>query len=228
MVQAQPSARNWYDVQANSDYYLYRYHTSYAQPSQLLRTVEHNHLGLGQQRLREKSYSRAFNEFTFILTAFPNHPQALLGMVELCNAWRSPNCGMEERFAKAIAVNPDAAGTYVIQGIYLARIGKNAAAIESYKRAVALQPDLSSAHYNLGLAYFEAKQYSLSNEYAQKAYSLGFQLPGLRDKLQRAGHWKPLESLAVPPAPQAAPENAASKPSAPNEPSSAPAEPQAK
>jgi tetratricopeptide (TPR) repeat protein len=191
---------DFFSSRENSDYYEYRYSSTYARPEQLLRTVEKNHLVLSQQRMRERDYFRAFNEFAFVLRVFPNHPQALVGFMELCKAWRSPKCNVDEYLAKALAVNPDAAGTHTVQGIYFARTGRYPAAIESYKRALALEPDSSNAHYNLALAYFDTKQYALANEHAQTAYALGFPLPSLRDKLKRAGYWKPAEASRPDPA----------------------------
>lgn len=42
-------------------------------------------------------------------------------------------------------------------------------------------------NYFLGLVLFDLKDYATAREYARKAYSLGYPLPGLRDKLARAG-----------------------------------------
>lgn len=196
---------DYFNVRGNSDYYRYRYHESYARPEQFLRTVEYGHLGLGQQKLHTGNYEGAFHEFDYVLRGFPNHPQGLLGMEEVCRKRKSPRCMMDEYFAKAVAVNPNAAGTYVAQGIYFARSGRYPAAIDSYKRALELQPDSGNTHYNLGLAYLETEQYELANQHAQTAYRLGFQLRALRDKLQRVGHWKPSasgEPIAARPAPE--------------------------
>jgi tetratricopeptide (TPR) repeat protein len=194
----QQSTRDYFNVREAGDYYDYRSHPSYARPEQLLRTVERYHLGLSQQRMRERAYPQAFNEYEFILHQFPNHPQALLGMLELCKLAPQPKCMPTEFLERAIEVNPKAAGTYTVQGVYFTRIGKYPAAIDSYQIALSLQPDSANAHYNLGLAYFETKQYPLANEHAQKAYALGFPLPALREKLQREGQWKPIELQSQP------------------------------
>jgi tetratricopeptide (TPR) repeat protein len=45
-------------------------------------------------------------------------------------------------------------------------------------------------NYNLGLAYFDLGDYDKALEQAKTAYSLGFPLPGLRDKLKRANKWQ--------------------------------------
>lgn len=180
----------------NNDYYQFRNDDSYrdTQRHNLLRTVEINHLGLGREKLRTRYYESAFGEFAFILLHFPNHPQGLMGMVEVCRNWKTPKCSMDVFFERAVAVNPNAGGTYVTQGIYLARQGRYPAAIDSYRRSLELEADSPNAHYNLGLAYFETKQFERANEHAQKAYELGFPLPGLREKLKRSGHWKPIAS----------------------------------
>jgi tetratricopeptide (TPR) repeat protein len=112
-------------------------------------------------------------------------------MAENCERWKSPRCNADEFFQRAIARGPDIAGTYVVYGIYLLRVGRPNDGIENLKRAIEIDPDSMNAHYNIALAYLDAKQYQLANEHAQKAYALGAQLPGLRDRLKRAGHWQP-------------------------------------
>lgn len=44
-------------------------------------------------------------------------------------------------------------------------------------------------HYNLGLVYFELKEMDLAVEFAKKAYDKQYPLPGLQQKLTRAGRW---------------------------------------
>jgi tetratricopeptide (TPR) repeat protein len=157
-----------------------------------------------------------------MLNAFPNHPQALLLMIQLCAQWKTPVCAddLAGRFDRAVAVNPRAPGTFIVYGIYQQRKGAYGEAIKSYKRALELDPDSVNAHYNLGLAYFDAKQYDLANVHAQQAYRLGAPLPGLRDKLKKAGRWNP----DVPP-PAAAPEAPAQKDAAGSESAGSRAEP---
>ena len=45
-------------------------------------------------------------------------------------------------------------------------------------------------HYNVGLLYFELKDYEKSMANARIAYEQGFNLPGLKNKLTKAGKWK--------------------------------------
>jgi tetratricopeptide (TPR) repeat protein len=62
--------------------------------------------------------------------------------------------------------------------------------VRRFKEANGLLGDDLNVHYNLGLAYFELKDYDQALEHAKRAYALGHPLPGLRDKLKRAGKWE--------------------------------------
>ncbi len=154
----------------NNDYYA-------ARGSELLKSVEQYHLGPGEEHVRAKEYQSAWNDFDFILRAFPNHPQALLLMTQLCTQWRGPKCELNSAFERAIDVNPKASGTFVALGIYLYRTKHYGDAIQSYQRALTIDNDSMNAHYNLGLTYLETKQYELANEHAQRAYALGAPTP---------------------------------------------------
>jgi Tfp pilus assembly protein PilF len=59
----------------------------------------------------------------------------------------------------------------------------------AYKRAYAMLPDDAVVNYNLGLLFAERKDYAQALPLAEKAYSLGFPLPGLKNKLVAAGQW---------------------------------------
>jgi tetratricopeptide (TPR) repeat protein len=156
-------------------------------------TVTDVHLTSGQQALRTRWYDKAYSEAQWVLNQFPNHPQGLILLVQTCEKWQSPRCtGIDEAFKRAIAINPNAPGTYTTMGIYLHRKHQYAEAIKSFQQALKLDPNSFNAQYNIGLAYFETKQYDLANQYAQRAYALGAPFPALRSKLQQVGHWKPI------------------------------------
>ena len=148
-------------------------------------------------RNRTFEYESAYKESKFILGQFPNHPQALLVAIDACSKWGSPLCTVDDLLQTALEINPKAAGTYVIQGIYSHRQQRYAEAIQSFKTALEIDPSSINAHYNLGLTYFEIKQYDRANDEAQQAYALGAPLSGLRLKLERAGKWKPQKQEAA-------------------------------
>lgn len=155
------------------------------------KVVEQYHLGPCESALVGRNYRKALSECDFILKIFPNHPTALLLVVRTCEQWKAPNCNAGEYIERGIAINPKAAPTYVIQGIYFHGAKQYAKAREAYDLALKIEDKSVNAHYNLGLTCLELKDYACANEHAQKAYALGATVPGLRDKLQKAGQWKP-------------------------------------
>ena len=172
---------------ADNDYYT---NTDVA----LLRSVERYHVIRAEGEIRSKYYVPARADLDFALRYFPNHPQALLLMVQLCSEYKQQGCDLDLIFEKAIAVNPNVAGTYTAQGVYLHRVKRYADAVKSYQRALELDRDSMNAHYNIALSYLELKEYGLANEHAQRAYELGAPVPGLRERLKHLGQWRPAEA----------------------------------
>ena len=58
--------------------------------------------------------------------------------------------------------------------------------LESGDRA--LEGKSAALHYLLGLVLMDLKDFPAAQEHARRAYELGYPLPGLRDRLARAGH----------------------------------------
>ena len=177
--------------EGNRDYYRANETRSDAEA---LRTAERYHMEPGIARMNNRDYVAAYGDFVFILQFFPNHPRALAMISELCDLkWKSPRCEVDEWFQMAIDRNPKAAQTYLVLGLHLHRLNRLPQAVEAYEKALSLDPSSANAHYNLALAYFDLKKFELSNRQAQLSYALGVRLPGLRDKLTKAGQWKPLD-----------------------------------
>ena len=173
----------------------------------LFANVHSYHLQPAFDALARGNLKGAHDHFEFILNAYPNSPQALNGMSELCTTkWKSPACDADAWFEKAAARNPSASMTWVIYGLHLQRKGQLREAIEKFEHALELRPNDINAHYNLGLLYFDLKDYEKANRHAQMSYALGAPLPGLRDKLMRAKAWSPL-----PPSSPESPSNASPK-----------------
>jgi len=191
---AQAQTENWVSAEPQNP-------TDYYDPSpsarELLNRVEKYHLAQGISSMQGGKYYYAWQDFDFILRYFPNHPRGLQLMSELTVQIKSPPKG-QIYFDRAMRLFPNSASNFAAYGIFLHKQGKLDLAIDQYKRAVELSPESASYNYNLGLAYFEKKQLPLSNESAQKAYALGYPLPGLRNKLVQAGAWKPLDDSPGP------------------------------
>lgn len=134
-------------------------------------------------------------DLSYTLNVYPNHHRALMSMMKFAvREGTSQPRGSARRvecwFDRAERFRPDDAMVKVIHGMYLMQAGKSQQAVVKLEQARTLESNSANVHYNLGLAYFELKEYDKALESAHAAYSAGFPLPGLRNKLQRAGKWR--------------------------------------
>ena len=127
-------------------------------------------------------------DIDYTLRAIPNHPRALETMgrlslraktMQMANAHYPTEC----YFERAVRFTPNDAVVRGLYGNYLTALGRHAEAIRMFESAVNLAPDNPAINYNLGLVYMRTKNYDKAAEYADKAYALGFPLPGLRNQL---------------------------------------------
>lgn len=179
-----------------SDFDFYAPRTT-AHDIQRYDNVMSHHLAPGIEQTRLGQYTGALAHFEFILRYYSNQPQTLIALSELCDKWKSPVCDQaaDRWFRKAIDRNPGASQSYVVMAMHLHRKNKLDEAVKYYKQAIDLAPNSINAHYNLGLAYTDLKQFELANQHAQVAYSRGVTLPALRTRLQKVGKWDPNISL---------------------------------
>ncbi len=183
-----------------------------------LRMVESYHFTPDVERLiRGSTALTPAGDMEFALRIFPNHPRVLLAMINYAEKTKSDRppganypvgCWLEraEQFA------PDDGKVELLYGIYLSRKGNPQGAVAKLSRAGELLGEDANVHYDLGLAYFDLRDYDKALLHAQAAYSLGFPLPGLRNKLQSVGKWRP---AAPSPPPASAPSAAPPGPPAP-------------
>ena len=159
-----------------------------------LRMVQEFHFTPEVESLKEAKTGYLGGDLDYTLRVFPNHHRALASMMALefkaktqrptGTHWPIP-C----YFDRAMRFTPDDGRVRMIYGVYLMRKGKTNDAIAEFKTAEELGEDSGNLHYNAGLAYFEVGDYAQSVEHAKKAYALGFNLPGLKNKLVKAGKW---------------------------------------
>jgi len=156
--------------------------------------VENHHFTAQVETLRGGISGSIGAEIDYTLRALPNHPRALMAMVRLgqqdkTNQPRGAHYTVECYIERALQFRPDDANVRQIRGIYMSMHGKHVAAIEDFKAVVAAQPQNANAHYNLGLAYFETKDYEAARAQAKIAQDLKFPLDGLQKMLQQRGKW---------------------------------------
>jgi tetratricopeptide (TPR) repeat protein len=133
-------------------------------------------------------------DLAYVLRQIPNHHRALNSMMRWQIAHGRP-IDAEERliytidcyFERAIEFRPNDPMLHMLLGIYFHRTKKYEDAIKAYERAESLAPDNAEIQYNMGLALFDAKQYDLAKEHADRAYQMGYPMPGLRNKLKSVG-----------------------------------------
>src|SRR5689334_729451 len=64
----------------NNDYYK-------GAGTELLRNVERYHLSPAREKLKARQFESGFGEVGFMLNYFPNHPQALMLLLDYCEQW---------------------------------------------------------------------------------------------------------------------------------------------
>ncbi|SDG66588.1 ABC transporter permease [Janthinobacterium sp. YR213] len=193
-----------------------------AQDREGLSVVEKFHFSRAVETLAQGLTGSLGADISYTLEHFPNHHRALASMAKLGLRLKSAQppgarYTVSCYFERAIAFAPHDVTARMVYGSYLLSTGQDATALEQLDAASRLAPEQATIQYNLGLMYVKKKEYEKASAHAQKAYALGFPLPGLKNKLKAAGKWK-----EPPPAPAVAVDAAAAEP---EKPPVAPAEP---
>jgi Flp pilus assembly protein TadD len=159
-----------------------------------LQLVESAHFTPEVEKLTAGNTGTIAGDLSYTLVVFPNHARALSSLARLALQTKATKTtglkySFECYFDRAVRFQPDDPAPRSIYGAYLLRKGRTDDALEQLSEAVALAPDDPSANYNLGLGYFEKKDYEQAKLYAKKAYALGFPLQGLKTKLTKVNKW---------------------------------------
>jgi len=157
--------------------------------------IESRHFTRDIERLVKGRTGSVAGEISYTLRAFPNHPRALKSAAELTrrNGGRTPpdfSFSLACWFDRAIAFRPDDVQVRILWAFELIKAKETAAALEQTRMAESLTKDNPAAQYNVGLLYFDLGDYERAMSNAKLAYAGGFNLPGLKDKLTKAGKWK--------------------------------------
>ena len=171
-----------------------------------LSLVEQGHFTPEVEALIRGANSRTpAGDLDYTLRAFPNHHRALIAMMNYGERTRSPqpagaNYTVECYFDRAVRFRPDDSIVRMIYATYLAGRSRRPEAIQQLERATANAGDNPFTQYNIGLVYFDLKEYDKALAQAHKAITLGFPQTALRDQLRTAGKWTepPSATTAVP------------------------------
>ena len=157
-----------------------------------LHLVEMAHFTPPIENLMHGRSGKLGGELNYTLMAFPNHHRALYSVIRYALNYKkntlqnSPECYLQ----RAIKFKPDDAVVHMLYGIYLHKKHKYKMAMEQYLLAEKLEPHSPELHYNLGLLYFDLKNYPEAVAQARRAYAKGYPLPGLKEKLKSVGVWQ--------------------------------------
>lgn len=161
--------------------------------------VEHEHFTSDVETLRRgNTASDPSGDLRYTLIALPNHPRALQTLIRLArkegtNRPKNMIYSVECYFDRAIRFRPDDAMVKMIYAIYLAGTKRYQDGKVLMDAASGKLSGSGNFHYNYALISVSLKEWDAAIEHAAIAYSLGFDLPGLRRKLSDAGRWEAVE-----------------------------------
>jgi len=173
--------------------------------------VENAHFTRGVETLSRTKTGTFGWDIGYTLRAFPNHHRALLTMQRLvANQKRNPSPDavytIECYYERALRFRPDDHVVRLLYANFLIEGGKSDDATKQLDYVSQAAADSPFTQFNVGMLYFDMKNYDRALEQAHKAAALGFNRPDLRDRLSKIGRW------AEPPAEPASAASAASAP----------------
>ena len=156
--------------------------------------------------IRGTTSARPGGDIDYTLRAIPNNHRALLAMMRLGEKEKTPQPSgsrytVECWFERAIRFRPDDGVARMIYSSYLHSKGRTPAANAQLELASINAKDSAITHYNIGLHYFNFKNYDKALAQAHKAIDLGWTQTELRDQLRSVGKWT--EPVNPPTAPAA-------------------------
>ena len=133
-------------------------------------------------------------DIDYTLRAFPNHHRALIALTRYAERLKTdkpPRAGytVDCYFDRALRFRPDDHVVRMIYASHLARTGRGPLALQHLEAAKQLVQDNPLSIYNIGLLYFDMKEYDKALEMAHQALALDLPRTELKDQLKAAGRW---------------------------------------
>jgi Flp pilus assembly protein TadD len=136
---------------------------------------------LGESALRRQNWTRAADQLQRCLELNPNFDNAMTGLARaLDKLGRSDDA--RNWLQKAAQINPENYRAWYEIGLLQAH-SDPAAALASYEKAIAIQPNFSPGQRELGLALFQQKNYASAASHLEKAIALGLDDAHIRNFL---------------------------------------------
>lgn len=134
-------------------------------------------------------------DLDYTLRAVPNHHRALLAVSRLSERMKVttiPNMrySVDCWFDRALRFRPDDTTVRMLWAQQLMKTGRQEQAAAHLEEVARSSPDNGFTQYNVGLLFFDLKNYERALEQAHRAEALGFQRPELKQRLIQAGKWR--------------------------------------
>ena len=160
-----------------------------------LKIVETYHFNAYVEALERPITATLGGDIDYTLRAFPNHFRALISMVNLGLKLKldkppGANWPVSCYLERAQRFRPRDPMVRVVTAHYMSRHGKKNEAVRELETAKELGATGANLDYNMGLAYLEVGEFTKALESAHRAYGAGFNLPGLKSRLVKAGKWR--------------------------------------
>lgn len=186
--------QSWSPFDCRPDGYILG--NTYRSHRPLLGTVENAHFTPDVEVLiRDKTSATPGANISYTLGVFPNHHRALLAMAALDDKAKTDKpCGtrlpVDCYFQRSVAWRPDDNIVHMTYAGYLAKAMRIDEAEQRLGSDSSLARNRPMTHNNVGLIYFDVKNYSQALVHAHKAHALGRGIPNLLQQLQSVGKWE--------------------------------------
>lgn len=180
-----------YDYRANK----YIPESTYGSHRALLSIVEGAHFTPEvESLLRGKSAALPGSDIAYTLHAFPNHHRALIAVATLSEKEkkaRPTNTPYEVEcwFKRAVTFRPDDNIVRLIYASFLSTQSRQSEAVQQLEFVASNAGDNAFTYNNIGMVYFDMKDYDKALAFAHKAYDLGLGIPTLKEQLIKVNKW---------------------------------------
>lgn len=170
-------------------------YTNTAHRKEKLPIVDSAHFNSNVEMLIRGQTGSLTEDLDYTLRAFPNHHRALRSMAYYQlkvrrpedARYRSAECYLD----RAKRNSPKDAQVYLIRADYLHRRGDLNGALEEYRVAEKMRPGTApDRDHNMGLLFFDMKDYAQALTYAKRAYAKKYPDETLREKLKSVNQWR--------------------------------------
>jgi len=139
----------------------------------------------------------AGDDLNYTLHAFPNHHRALMSVMRYWERVKSDKPDglkytVECYFERATRFKPDDAIARMLYATYLTKSNRVPEAVAQLEISTVVAKDNAFTHYNIGLVYFDMKNYGKALAQAHRAQALGFERTELRELLKGVKQWQEL------------------------------------